>query len=211
MSGTIYLKTKHCPGLSFRPTQPFSRHHCGAGAPSEALGPHRGDRGCPRLVATATDADPHGHGSSRPPLRTPTLRQHGQGHGERGTVRAREVKDKLLISFPRSCHYGKSISPAHSSSVLSSAQEWELPSREGQGSTAQKHFSSVPLWCSCQCKLRGLISKPKRLFFRELGEKRAATERKELPRAGHFCCLSCCFFSLYASPQSVIFPLQATQ
>lgn len=135
----IYLKTKHCPGLSCRQTQPFSRHHCEPGAPSEALGPHRGDRGCPRLVATTTDTDPRGY-----PCTLPHCISIPRDTGKGNTVRAREVKDKLRISFPRSCHYRESISPAHCSSVLSSAQEWELPSREGQGSTAQNHFSSVP-------------------------------------------------------------------
>lgn len=72
MAGVIYLKTKHCSGLSFRQTQPFWRHHQGAGAPSEVLVPHTGDLGCPGLMAI--------------PTLPSALQGHGKGHGGLGSI-----------------------------------------------------------------------------------------------------------------------------
>lgn len=127
---------------------------------------------------------------------SPRWQQHCR---DTDTVRAQRLRINC------SCPSPNSVTTGGASLLLSS--EGSCPAGRGRGAQLK---TPVPLWCSCQCKLGGFIPKAKKLIFRELGKERAATAREELPRAGHFCCLSCCF-SGYGFSQNAILLLHATR
>lgn len=117
----------------------------------------------------------HGHGQ-RWLLHIASCHQHCRDTGHRQST---EGKDKLLLSFPRSCQgTGRSLLPAQPSCAqLRNARGRAAPLKALSHSAVRASASS------------GAHSKATRPWFRESGKERAATEREELPGAGHCCCL----------------------